>query len=190
MGASAVMGGGKAGDRVTVRMNYNLDEETYELLQLSEGYVLRLCTLLDELLEPLKTHLAPRLWDILLLSVVSTACKRLETSLRKCHYTSLGGLALDSDMRDLLNYTKDQLLSTEYSSNAAILRACPALSRLLQISHLMSVDDLEDVLDLITSSKRKGAWDIKLEDAKAFLSLRVDFDAGKVNELLRLPDDN
>jgi hypothetical protein len=54
----------------------------------------------------------------------------------------------------------------------------------------MSVDDLEDVLDLISSSRRKGAWDIKLEDAKAFLSLRVDFDAGKVNELLRLPDDN
>jgi hypothetical protein len=190
MGASAVMGGGKAGDRVTVRMNYDLDEETYNLLQLSEGYVLRLCTLLDELLEPLKKHLAPRLWDTLLLSVISTACKRLETSLRKCHYTSLGGLALDSDMRDLLNYTKDQLLSTEYSSNAAILRACPALSRLLQISYLMSVDDLEDVLDLISSSRRKGAWDIKLEDAKAFLSLRVDFDAGKVSELLRLPDDN
>jgi len=193
MGASsavAMVGGGKAGDRVMVRMNYNLDEETYNLMQLSEGYVARLCSLLDELLDPLRRHLAPRLWDTLLLSVVSTACKRLETSLRKCQYTSLGGLTLDSDMRDLLNYTKDHLHSPDYALNVAIFRACPALSRLLQIAKLLSVDDLDDVIDLISSSKRKGNWDLKLDDAKAFLSARIEFDGNKVNELLRLPDEN
>jgi len=185
MGASSVMGGGKATDREMVRMNYNLDEESYNLLQLSEGYVVRLCSLLEELLEPLRRHLSPRLWDTLLLSVLSTACKRLETSLRKCQYTALGGLTLDSDMRDLLHYTKDHLHSPEYSSNPAIFNACPALSRLLQISQLMSVDDLEDVIDLIHSSKRKGNWDLKMDDVKAFLSARVEFDAVKVDELLR-----
>lgn len=109
-----------------------------------------------------------------------------QTSLRKCQYTALGGLTLDSDMRDLLNYTKDQLHSPEYGSNVAIFRACPALSKLLQIAKLLSVDDLDDVLDLISSAKRKGNWDLKLEDAKAFLSARVEFDGSKVNELLRL----
>jgi conserved oligomeric Golgi complex subunit 4 len=190
MGASSVMGGGKASDREMVRMNYDLDEEAYNLMQLSEGYVTRLCSLLDELLGPLRRHLAPRLWDTLLLSVLSTACKRLETSLRKCQYTALGGLTLDSDMRDLLSYTKDRLHSPEYGSNVAIFRACPALSKLLQIAKLLSVDDLDDVLDLISSAKRKGNWDLKLEDAKAFLSARVEFDGSKVNELLRLPDDD
>lgn len=190
MAASTVMGGGKSSDREMVRMNYYLDEETYNLMQLSEGYVARLCALLDELLTPLRRHLAPRLWDTLLLSVLSTACKRLETSLRKCQYTALGGLTLDSDMRDLLNYTKVHLHSPEYGSNVAIFRACPALSKLLQIAKLLSVDDLDDVLDLIGSAKRKGNWDLKLEDAKAFLSARVEFDSSKVNELLRLPDDD
>ena len=185
MGASSVMGGGKATDREMVRMNYNLDEESYNLLQLSESYVVRLCSLLDELLEPLRRYLAPRLWDTLLLSVLSTAGKRLETSLRKCQYTALGGLTLDSDMRDLLHYGKDRLYSPEYASNQAVFKACPALSRLLQISQLMSVDDLEDVTDLIHSSKRKGNWDLKMEDVKAFLSARVEFDATKVDELLR-----
>ena len=39
---SSVMGGAKGLDRVTVRMNYNLDDEAYQLLQLSEGYMSRM----------------------------------------------------------------------------------------------------------------------------------------------------
>lgn len=191
MGASSVMGvGGKTGDRDMIRMNYDLNDESYNLMQISEGYVTRLCSLLDELLQPLRRHLAPRLWDNLILTVMGTSCKRLETSLRKCQYTSLGGFALDSDIRDLLHYTKEQLHAPEYNgSNMAILRACPALSKLVQIAKLQSVDDLEDVLDLISSAKRKGQWDLKLDDVKAFLGARVEFDSNKIDELLRLPED-
>ena len=182
--------GGDHGRSDMMRMNYNLDEEAYNLLQLSEGYVSRLCTLLDELLGPLRKHLAPRLWDILLLQVMGTVCKRLETSLRKCDYTALGGLTLDSDMRDLLSYTKDHLHSSDYNSNnVAILKACPPLSKLQQIAKLLSVDELEDVTDLIVSLQRKGNWDLKSDDTQTFLYLRVEFDASKVNELLRLPED-
>jgi conserved oligomeric Golgi complex subunit 4 len=163
-------------------MNYKLDEEAYNLLQLSEGYVARLCTLMDEMLLPLQRFLAPRLWDKLLLGVVSTAGKRLDAALRKCQFTALGGLALDADMRDLLHYTKERLHAAD--SNPAIFKACPTLSRLLQVGQLLSVDDLEDVTDLIHSSKRKGLWDLKMDDVKAFLSARVEFDAAKVDELL------
>ena len=187
---SSVMGGGKTGEKITVRMNYNLDENAYNLQQLGEGYVARLCALLDDLLEPVRQHLAPRLWDALLIGVTGTVCKRLETSLRsKCEYTSLGALTLDSDMRDMLHYTKEHLYGEEYRSNVAVAKACPPLNRLLQITKLLNVDDLEDVLDLISSSKRKGNWDLKLEDAKAYLSLRVEFESANVNELLRLPDE-
>jgi hypothetical protein len=187
--ASAFMG--SSSEKVAVRMNYNLDEAAYNLQQLSEGFVARLCSLLDELVEPVRLYLAPRLWDALLVGVIGTVCKRLETSLRnKCEYTALGALALDSDVRDLLHYTKDRLYGDEYQSNAAVAKACPPLNRLLQIAKLLNVDDLEDVVDLIASSKRKGNWDLKLDDAKAYLSLRVEFESDNVSELLRLPDDN
>jgi hypothetical protein len=182
--------GGDHGRGDMMRMNYNLDEEAYNLVQLSEGYVSRLCALLDELLSPLRKHLAPRLWDILLLQVMSTVSKRLETSLRKCEYTALGGLTLDTDVRDLLSYTKDHLHSPDYnSSNAAILKACPALSKLLQIAQLLSADEIDDVPDLIVSNKRKGNWDLKSDDTKSFLYLRVEFEATRVNEVLRFIDD-
>lgn len=187
---SSVMGGGKGADRSMTRMHYDLDEDAYNLLQVSESYVTRLCTLLGELLDPLRVHLVPRLWDMLLLSVIGTVAKRLETSLRKCRFTALGSLALDSDIRDILSYTKDRLYSPEYSSNTiAVTKSCPSLARLLQICKLLSVDDLDDVFDLIGSAKRKGNWDLKLEDSRSILCLRAEFDADKVNELMRLPDE-
>ena len=68
------------------------------------------------------------------------------------------------------------------------MAVCIPLARLVQIDRLLQVDDLEDVLDLISSSKRKGNWDLKLEDAKAFLGLRVEFETRKVNELLSISE--
>ena len=81
-------------------------------------------------------------------------------------------------------------MSSEFnSSNLALCNACMPLSRLLQIAKLMNLDDLEDVLDLISSSKRKGNWDLKIEDAKAFLSLRVEFEQNLVEQLLGAVDE-
>ena len=70
-------------DRHQVRMNYKLDDVAYKLLQLSEGYMARLCAALDEMIRPLRMNLSPRLGDLLVLGVVGTAAKRLEASLRR-----------------------------------------------------------------------------------------------------------
>ena len=68
---------------VTVRMNYNLDDEAYQLLQLSEGYMARMCSSLDELIQPLSLHLAPRLSDATVLGLISLAAKRIESAIRR-----------------------------------------------------------------------------------------------------------
>eukprot|EP00546_Thalassionema_frauenfeldii_P017496 CAMPEP_0178894582 /NCGR_PEP_ID=MMETSP0786-20121207/97_1 /TAXON_ID=186022 /ORGANISM="Thalassionema frauenfeldii, Strain CCMP 1798" /LENGTH=524 /DNA_ID=CAMNT_0020564689 /DNA_START=167 /DNA_END=1739 /DNA_ORIENTATION=+ len=175
-------------DRTTERMNYNLDDEAFKLSQISEGYMTRLCSSLEEVIEPLKMYLIPRLADALVLGVLGAAAKRLEGSIRRCQFTALGALSLDSDMRDFLSFAKECVCSTEYSGNIALYRACTPLARLVQIAKLLNVDDLEDVVDLISSSKRKGNWDLKLEDAKAYLSLRVEFEGRKVNWDLKLED--
>lgn len=84
-----------------------------------------------------------------------------------------------------MNFAKDRVDSAELKSNITLCNACPPLSRLNQITLLMNVDDLEDALDLISVSKRKGNWDLELEDSKKLLCLRVDFEGSKVNELLQ-----
>eukprot|EP00540_Astrosyne_radiata_P023044 CAMPEP_0116823062 /NCGR_PEP_ID=MMETSP0418-20121206/628_1 /TAXON_ID=1158023 /ORGANISM="Astrosyne radiata, Strain 13vi08-1A" /LENGTH=344 /DNA_ID=CAMNT_0004451271 /DNA_START=224 /DNA_END=1258 /DNA_ORIENTATION=+ len=176
-------------DRTTVRMNYDLNDADFKLLQLSEGYMARLCASLEELMHPLRMNLSPRLSDTMVLGVLGTAAKRLEGSIRRCQFTALGALSLDSDMRELLGFAKESVDSPELNSNMAIYRACTPIARLMQISRLLNVDDLEDVVDLISSSKRKGNWDLKLEDAKTFLGLRKEFEGRKVNELLRIDDE-
>ena len=76
-------------DRHQVRMNYKLDDAAYQLLQLSEGYMARLCASLDEMIRPLQINLAPRLGDALVLGVVGTAAKRLEASLRRVSFVGI-----------------------------------------------------------------------------------------------------
>ncbi|KAL7426769.1 hypothetical protein ACHAXH_000451 [Discostella pseudostelligera] len=87
-----------------------------------------------------------------------------------------------------MNFAKDRVDSAELKSNVTLCKACPPLSRLNQITLLMNVDDLEDALDLISVSKRKDNWDLKLDDVKKLLCLRVDFEGSKVNELLQIDD--
>ena len=123
------------------------------------------------------------------LGVLGTAAKRLESSLRRCQFTALGAIRLDADMRELLGYAKDCVDGPDLQSTLAMYRACVPVARMVQIARLLNVDDLEDVVDLISSSKRKGNWDLKLEDAKAFLSLRVEFEGRKVNELLNIDEE-
>lgn len=186
--AAFALGGTKSTDRHMVRMNYDLDEEAYQLLEVSEGYISRLCTCLDDLILPLCSHLAPSLSDEMVLDVLGTVAKRLEVSLKKCRFTALGALSLDSDMRDFFNYAKDRLDAQEYHSNVTLTKTCPPLGRLMQIAKLVNVDDLDDVLDLISASKRKGNWDLTLEDTKAYLCLRVEFESSRVHELLKSPE--
>ena len=184
---SSSVGVGK--DRAQIRMNYCLDEQSYKLTQVSEGYMSRLCSSLDEIIQPLRAHLSPRLSDAVVLGVLGTAAKRLESSLRRCQFTALGAIRLDADMRELLGYAKDCVDGPDLQSTLAMYRACVPVARMVQIARLLNVDDLEDVVDLISSSKRKGNWDLKLEDAKAFLSLRVEFEGRKVNELLNIDEE-
>jgi hypothetical protein len=173
----------------TVKMNYHLDDAAYQMSQLSEGYISKLCNSLDELVGPLRRYLSPRLFDSFFIGVLGGSCKRLEASFKRTQFTTLGALALDSDIRYFMNYAKDQFDSSDLSSNVTLYKACNPLSRLAQIALLMNVDDLEDALDLISISKRKKMWDLSLNDAKAFLNLRVDFEGRKVNELLKVPDE-
>ena len=114
----------------------------------------------------------------------ASALLTLELSQSRCSASAEVG----QTRRAVTEETKDRLAGDEYASNLAILKACNPLSRLLQIAKLLSVDDLDDILDLVSASRRKHQWDLKLEETKYFLSQRVEFESDRVDELLKLPD--
>lgn len=186
LGSPVLAGGATAAPSA---LNYELDDEAFELSQISEGFVVRMCNRLDEVIDPLRVHLVPKLSDDLLVGILGGMSKRLEAAIRRSKFTPLGAISLDSDVRYIMNFAKDRIDSQQLKSNVTLCKACPPLARLNQIALLMNVDDLEDVLDLISVSKRKGVWDLKLDDAKTLLSLRVDFEGDKVNDLLQIDDD-
>lgn len=186
LGSPVLAGGATVAPTV---LNYELDDESFELSQISEGFVVRMCSRLDELIDPLRVHLVPKLSDDLLVGILGGMSKRLEAAIRKSKFTPLGAISLDSDVRYIMNFAKDRIDSSQLKSNVTLCKACPPLARLNQVALLMNVDDLEDVLDLISVSKRKGVWDLKLDDAKTLLSLRVDFEGDKVNDLLQMDDE-
>jgi hypothetical protein len=96
MGSSVM--GSHAIPQMTVRMNYNLDDDAYQLLQLSEGFMARMCASLDELIQPLRIHLAPRLSDVMVLGLISLAAKRIESALRRVRYRQLGACTVFSSI--------------------------------------------------------------------------------------------
>mmetsp|Transcript_25352 Transcript_25352/g.38939 ORF Transcript_25352/g.38939 Transcript_25352/m.38939 type:complete len:1017 (-) Transcript_25352:72-3122(-) len=186
LGSPVLAGGATIAPTV---LNYELDDESFEMSQISEGFVVRMCSRLDELIDPLRVHLVPKLSDDLLVGILGGMAKRMEASIRKSKFTPLGAISLDSDVRYIMNFAKDRIDSPQLKSNVTLCKICPPLARLNQIALLMNVDDLEDVLDLISVSKRKGVWDLKLDEAKTLLSLRVDFEGEKVNDLLQMDDE-
>ncbi|KAL3767861.1 hypothetical protein ACHAWO_013680 [Cyclotella atomus] len=184
---SPVLSGGATNTAAT-HLNYELDDQAFELSQISESYMSHICAELDEVFDPLRVHLVPKLSDEVLIGVLSGVSKRLEAAIRKSKFTPLGAISLDSDIRYLMSFAKDRIDSTELKSNVSLCKSCPALGRLNQIALLLNVDDLEDALDLISVNKRKGNWDLKIDDAKTLLSMRVDFEGSKVNDLLEVDE--
>ena len=82
LGSPVLAVGNNAGTAATV-LDYNLDDDAFELSQISEGYIGRLCASLDDLVDPLRVHLVPKLADELVLGILGGVSKRLEAAIRK-----------------------------------------------------------------------------------------------------------
>ena len=115
----------------------------------------------------------PQLFDMLMIEIIEESTKRLESVSRRMNFSALGSMFLDADMWCFVAHAKKILINAKHAYNISLCKSSVSLARLPQISLLMNVDDLEDVLDLIATSKMKVSWDLKIEDVKSFLNLRV-----------------
>lgn len=88
-GYTNVLSAGVTSTMQNVKMNYNLDEKAFEMSQIGESYMTLLCQQMEELIEPLRLHLAPRLSDLLVLGVVGGISKRLEMAIKRVSFSSV-----------------------------------------------------------------------------------------------------
>lgn len=82
LGSPVLAVGNNAGAPATV-LDYDLNDAAFELSQISEGYIGRLCAGLDDLVDPLRVHLVPKLADELVIGILGSVSKRLEAAIRK-----------------------------------------------------------------------------------------------------------
>ena len=83
LGIPVLTVGNNAGTAATI-LDYDLNDNAFdELSQIDEGYIGRLCVSLDDVVDPLRVHLVPKLTDELVLRILGGVSKRLEAAIRK-----------------------------------------------------------------------------------------------------------
>lgn len=97
----------------------------------------------------------------------------------------MGALALDSDVRYFISFVRERVHSSSLTSHSSLYQECDPLARLIQITNFLNVDDVEDVVDLVSSLKRKNELRLSMSEIKGFLSVRIEFEGRRINDLLK-----
>jgi hypothetical protein len=157
-------------------VRYALSETQFALNDASDPWAHQFVHSLDVLFAPYAhpvRGLGPASFRALLGLAASYVAERLEMSLRKRHFTQLGGLQLDKDLRSVMGFFADR--------GGFELRGI--FARLQQIAALLNLDALAEVSDYWTV--RGGALRrcLAADDVKAVLRLRDDFDPRAIQKL-------
>lgn len=107
----------------STHLDYDLDDQAFELAQISEGYIGRMCSSLDELMEPMRVHLVSKLSDDLLIGILGGVSKRLEAVIRKVR----ASLCIHCANDVLFIHTFSQILSFAFSIRANSHRWVPSV---------------------------------------------------------------
>jgi hypothetical protein len=107
----------------STHLDYDLDDQAFELAQISEGYIGRMCSSLDELMEPMRVHLVSKLSDDLLIGILGGVSKRLEAVIRKVR----ASLCIHCANDVLFTHTFSQILSFPLSIRANSHRWVPSV---------------------------------------------------------------
>jgi hypothetical protein len=165
---------------------------SYDLSEENEGgdYVSRICSDLevhvgDRVMGVLQESLRHDLWSL----VVAEVCKRLEIGLRRKVFSDIGALKFDSDLRSLVGWCKGRITVTTHVIG---------LERLRQISRIVNVYDLGDVVGVVEGLGDEGGGGgdggkllLKKSEVRGYLKLKKEFDASDVDFVVdRLVIDN
>ena len=112
----------------------------------------------------------------LLVSVAHFLAKRLETSLRKHAFSTLGAMSLDKDIRRAVAW-----FAKRAGRNA--VRSGPFL-RLSQVVLLVNAEELSDVHEAwMEGFACGGEWQLNADEVRKVLALRTDFDRAAIDKL-------
>ena len=145
---------------------YELSDAEYAAQEAShESWALRLLAGAEAALAPLQPLLTAGLFDAWVQSVVDGITHRLEAVLWQRRFNALGALALDRDLRTLMNGL----------SGLAPRTVRDKFARLSQLCSCVNLEEPEDLLDMWGDNAGALTWRLSPAEVRRALGLRLEF---------------
>ena len=153
-------------------VNHRINEEELEQYHVNDPFIQTLIKNIDQMFLSLKENLSEKNQEIFTGLLATEVANLLEKNVLKCSFTKHGGLHLDKDVRNLINYLTS---ITSWTTREKY-------SRLSQISILLSLESLEELFEY-WNSPLAITWRLTPNEIRQILLLRADFKADEIRRL-------
>ncbi|QDZ22070.1 subunit 4 of oligomeric Golgi complex [Chloropicon primus] len=152
-------------------LSFNLSDSEYAMYEAEDPWLSDFLSRMEEHLGWLRGLLTSQNYEALVHSVLGHTAKRIEALLLQKRFNQLGGLLLEKDVRNMVNYTSNMTQRTVRDKFA----------RLTQMATLLNLESPQEVLDYWGDESMM--WRLTPFEVKRALKLRVEFRAVEVDGL-------
>ena len=153
-------------------LNHKINEEDLEQYQINDPFIQNFIKNIDQMFLSFKENLSTKNQDIFSSLLAGEVANLLEKNVLKCSFSKHGGLHLDKDIRNLINYLTS---ITSWSTREKY-------SRLSQISILLSLETLDELFEY-WNSPLAITWRLTPNEIRQILLLRSDFKSDDIRRL-------
>ncbi|KAI8987413.1 COG4 transport protein-domain-containing protein [Mycotypha africana] len=155
-------------------VRYVLEEDEYNEADIDEKFVKRFRQRFDNLIKVYKTSLTDNNFSTLLGLLVNAVALQWERIVFQTRFNQYGALRFDKDLRSIIHYFSTL---TEWLSR-------DRFTRLNQMVTLLNFEEPSEIYDFWGQKAGSVSWRLTVTEVKKILSLRLDFDANEVANLL------
>ena len=160
-----------------VAISHDISEEDFANYEANDPWVQALIVCVDGLLTTFRQSLTPNNYDGLVAQLTAEIVTRLEKAVAKSAFNRLGGLQFDKELRGLVAY----LSST---TNWTIRDKFAKVTQTASVLNLEVPSEMEELWG--SGGSMGGSWGRWTKhEIKAVMTLRVDFRAEDVNNVVR-----
>lgn len=149
---------------------YNLSESQFAARELNNIFTTKFIANMEKVLNVYKKYLTKFNFEELVELAIIILCDYLERQIFAKRFSSFGGLQLDKDVREFMDYFSSK---TDRSVR-------DKFSRLTQIAYLLKMSEVDDILEIWESAQH---WKLSVGEIKNVLSLRLDFKQEQIHNL-------
>ena len=152
-------------------ISHNLTDDELLLNETEDPFSQKVIAPVDAFIGDIKESLLDHNFEMMISNLAQTLVTSFEKVIFKMKFSRNGGLAFDREVRNLSNYLSSV---TQWSVR-------DKFTRLLQISTLLNLEQVEEVHELSINS---STWKVTPSEMRQILNLREDFKGDAIRKLV------